>query len=114
MNLEINSRRTFFWFLMTALLWTTSISKMYLKSCDWNVIYNKLKFQKVDFSHNYYDDDRSSTCSKSEKKEYHIPKNEKIKIIDFGGATYAHEHHSSVINTRQYRAPEIILCLSDC
>lgn len=26
-----------------------------------------------------------------------------------GGATYEHEHHSSVINTRQYRAPEVIL-----
>jgi hypothetical protein len=24
----------------------------------------------------------------------------RIKIIDFGSATYDHEHHSSVINTR--------------
>lgn len=29
-----------------------------------------------------------------------------------GGATFDHEHHSAVINTRQYRAPEVILgCL---
>jgi serine/threonine protein kinase len=34
-----------------------------------------------------------------------------IKIIDFGGATYIHEHKSSLINTRQYRAPEVILGL---
>ena len=34
-----------------------------------------------------------------------------IKIIDFGGATYTHEHKSSLINTRQYRAPEVILGL---
>lgn len=26
-----------------------------------------------------------------------------------GGATLADEHHSTVINTRQYRAPEVIL-----
>ena len=26
-----------------------------------------------------------------------------------GGATQANEHHSTVINTRQYRAPEVIL-----
>lgn len=57
------------------------------------------------------DDDRSSTCSKTEKKEYFIPKNDLVKIIDFGGATYENEHHSSIINTRQYRAPEIILCI---
>lgn len=26
-----------------------------------------------------------------------------------GGATLEEEHHSTVINTRQYRAPEVIL-----
>eukprot|EP00971_Amphidinium_carterae_P157392 3119925-Amphidinium_carterae.2 len=30
-------------------------------------------------------------------------------IIDFGNATYEDEHHSSVINTRQYRGPEVVL-----
>ena len=39
----------------------------------------------------------------------YIPVSEEIKIIDFGGATYDNDHHSSVINTRQYRAPEVIL-----
>ena len=37
------------------------------------------------------------------------PLDDTIKIIDFGGATYDHEQHNSVINTRQYRAPEVIL-----
>lgn len=37
------------------------------------------------------------------------PLDDQIKIIDFGGATYADENHTSVINTRQYRAPEVIL-----
>jgi len=32
-----------------------------------------------------------------------------VKIIDFGGATYDYEKHSFLINTRQYRAPEVIL-----
>jgi serine/threonine protein kinase len=32
-----------------------------------------------------------------------------VKLIDFGGATYAHESHTLIINTRQYRAPEVIL-----
>ena len=37
------------------------------------------------------------------------PVSTEIKIIDFGGATFEDEHHSSVINTRHYRAPEVIL-----
>ena len=34
-----------------------------------------------------------------------------LAVIDFGGATFEDQHHSSVINTRQYRAPEVILGL---
>lgn len=40
-------------------------------------------------------------------------------MIDFGGATYDNERKSSIVNTRQYRAPEVILDVgwskpSDC
>eukprot|EP01016_Furgasonia_blochmanni_P056559 TRINITY_DN9668_c0_g1_i1.p1 TRINITY_DN9668_c0_g1~~TRINITY_DN9668_c0_g1_i1.p1 ORF type:complete len:183 (-),score=18.37 TRINITY_DN9668_c0_g1_i1:205-753(-) len=38
-----------------------------------------------------------------------IPLDDRIKIIDMGGATYDDEYHSTIINTRQYRAPEVIL-----
>ena len=38
-----------------------------------------------------------------------IPASSRIKIIDFGGATYDDEKKSHVVNTRQYRAPEVIL-----
>ena len=37
------------------------------------------------------------------------PATTEIKLIDFGGATYEWEHKSALINTRQYRAPEVIL-----
>lgn len=40
---------------------------------------------------------------------YLRPASSTIKLIDFGNATYELEHHSSIINTRQYRAPEVIL-----
>jgi dual-specificity kinase/CDC-like kinase len=36
-----------------------------------------------------------------------VPASTKIKIIDFGGACYDSDKKSSVINTRQYRAPEV-------
>lgn len=42
-------------------------------------------------------------------RTYQIPESTKVKVIDFGGATYDDEKKSSVVNTRQYRAPEVIL-----
>ena len=42
-------------------------------------------------------------------RTYRIPESTKVKIIDFGGATYDSEKKSSIVNTRQYRAPEVIL-----
>lgn len=43
--------------------------------------------------------------------EHYVPLCTDIKVIDFGGATYDDEHKSSIVNTRQYRAPEVILSL---
>ena len=37
--------------------------------------------------------------------------NPEIRLIDFGSATFEEEYHSSVVSTRHYRAPEIILNL---
>lgn len=34
-----------------------------------------------------------------------------IRLIDFGSATFQDEYHSSIVSTRHYRAPEIILGL---
>ncbi|KAA1467312.1 kinase-like protein [Dentipellis sp. KUC8613] len=34
-----------------------------------------------------------------------------IRLIDFGSATFQEEYHSTVVSTRHYRAPEIILGL---
>ncbi|KAM8741758.1 dual specificity protein kinase CLK4-like isoform 1-T2 [Acanthopagrus schlegelii] len=34
-----------------------------------------------------------------------------VKVVDFGTATFDHDHHESLVSTRQYRAPEVILDL---
>lgn len=47
--------------------------------------------------------------SSKEPPPYVRPADTLIKIIDFGNATYENEHHSSIINTRQYRGPEVLL-----
>mmetsp|Transcript_263 Transcript_263/g.890 ORF Transcript_263/g.890 Transcript_263/m.890 type:complete len:512 (-) Transcript_263:112-1647(-) len=52
---------------------------------------------------------KKSRSSRSRSSQYMRPHNTHLKIIDFGNATYEDEHHSSVINTRQYRGPEVVL-----
>lgn len=47
--------------------------------------------------------------TKKEPGPYLRPASSQIKVIDFGNATYEDEHHSSIINTRQYRSPEVVL-----
>ena len=37
----------------------------------------------------------------------------RLKIIDFGSATYDDDYKTNIINTRQYRAPEVILNASE-
>ncbi|KAF9623522.1 hypothetical protein IFM89_003312 [Coptis chinensis] len=39
------------------------------------------------------------------------PKESEIKLIDFGSSIFEDEHHTSIVSTRQYRAPEVILGL---
>ncbi|XP_063688542.1 dual specificity protein kinase CLK2-like isoform X2 [Bolinopsis microptera] len=34
--------------------------------------------------------------------------NPRVKLIDFGSATHEGEHHSRIVSTRHYRAPEVI------
>jgi len=46
-----------------------------------------------------------------EKPGYRVARDVGVRVIDFGGATFAGDHHSQMINTRQYRAPEVILGL---
>lgn len=43
------------------------------------------------------------------KKPVRRMRDTRVKLIDFGSATFEWEHHSSVVSTRHYRAPEVIL-----
>lgn len=51
---------------------------------------------------------KSSQPSKHFKR---IPCSSEIKLIDFGSATFDSHYHCSVVSTRHYRAPEVILGL---
>ena len=47
-------------------------------------------------------------CRKSAARQ---PATSQIKVIDFGSATFSDQYHSTVVSTRHYRAPEVILGL---
>ncbi|KAH9502947.1 Dual specificity protein kinase clk2 [Bulinus truncatus] len=47
--------------------------------------------------------------SRLSKRDERRIKNTDIRLIDFGSATFDHEHHSTIVSTRHYRAPEVIL-----
>lgn len=42
---------------------------------------------------------------------YRVPIDTTIRLIDYGSTTFEDRHHSAVVSTRHYRAPEIILGL---
>ena len=45
----------------------------------------------------------------TQSKDYRSLRSSEIRLIDFGSATFDHEHHSTIVSTRHYRAPEVIL-----
>ncbi|KIS67445.1 uncharacterized protein UMAG_04543 [Mycosarcoma maydis] len=52
-----------------------------------------------------------ATSRRQNAKRKHVLHNTEIRLIDFGSATFNDEFHSSVVSTRHYRAPEIILSM---
>jgi len=57
----------------------------------------------------WQENQRKSSSKKNSNGPYMRPVSSQIRLIDFGNATYEDEHHSSIINTRQYRGPEVVL-----
>lgn len=53
----------------------------------------------------------SSTLNSRTARHRKVLLDPEIRLIDFGSATFNDEYHSSVVSTRHYRAPEIILNL---
>ncbi|XP_052863267.1 uncharacterized protein LOC128269900 [Anopheles cruzii] len=53
-------------------------------------------------------DSSYSTLSTSQEERRRV-KNTDIRLIDFGSATFDDELHSTIVSTRHYRAPEVVL-----
>jgi dual-specificity kinase len=85
---------------------------------DLNLIHTDLKPENIllrndqyqTFTYNRKIPSSSTTISRSATQRRVLLDTE-IRLIDFGSATFQDEYHSSVVSTRHYRAPEIILGL---
>jgi serine/threonine protein kinase len=85
---------------------------------DLNLIHTDLKPENILLVNNNYQTftynrtvPSSSTTSSRSARHRRVLLDPEIRLIDFGSATFNDEYHSSVVSTRHYRAPEIILNL---
>ncbi|CAH0048997.1 unnamed protein product [Clonostachys solani] len=85
---------------------------------DLNLIHTDLKPENIllcDQSYQTFTYSRripsSSTTVNRSATQRRVLLDTEIRLIDFGSATFEDEYHSSVVSTRHYRAPEIILGL---
>lgn len=85
---------------------------------DLNLIHTDLKPENILLVHNNYQTftynrwiPSSSSSIGRREPQRRVLLDTEIRLIDFGSATFDDEYHSSVVSTRHYRAPEIILNL---
>ncbi|GAA5898845.1 dual-specificity kinase family protein [Sporobolomyces salmoneus] len=72
---------------------------------DSNLIHTDLKPENILLL-----DSTADIVPSRKSKTRKLLRNTDICLIDFGSATFDNEYHASVVSTRHYRAPEIILC----
>ncbi|THH18111.1 hypothetical protein EW146_g2807 [Bondarzewia mesenterica] len=79
---------------------------------DLHLIHTDLKPENILLVNNGYKSISVSAPGKRNAlKSKRILDSTDIRLIDFGSATFQEEYHSTVVSTRHYRAPEIILGL---
>ena len=90
----------------------------YLVLHDLNLIHTDLKPENILLVSNAYQTftynrtiPSSSHATARNARQRRVLLDGEIRLIDFGSATFDDEYHSSVVSTRHYRAPEIILNL---
>ncbi|XP_053573341.1 dual specificity protein kinase CLK3 isoform X2 [Bombina bombina] len=57
----------------------------------------------------FVNSDFSTTYNEGKQCEERYVKNSSIRLVDFGSATFDHEYHTTIVATRHYRPPEVIL-----
>jgi dual-specificity kinase len=101
-----------------AILFHCSQTNIMVVLHDLNLIHTDLKPENILLCDNAYQAftysrriPSSSTTVNRQAAQRKVLLDTEIRLIDFGSATFQDEYHSSVVSTRHYRAPEIILGL---
>ncbi|XP_057651357.1 serine/threonine-protein kinase Doa-like [Diorhabda carinulata] len=74
---------------------------------DYKITHTDIKPGNLLFVHSDYE----VFYNENTKKIFKRIKKSDIKLIDFGSAVTSNQPHPSIIQTRHYRAPEVIMCL---
>ncbi|XP_028161877.1 CTD kinase subunit alpha isoform X9 [Ostrinia furnacalis] len=75
---------------------------------DNKLTHTDLKPENILFVDSDYEVVNVYTSSKKNHDLLRVKRSD-VRLIDFGSATFDHEHHSTIVSTRHYRAPEVIL-----
>ncbi|XP_039004784.1 serine/threonine-protein kinase AFC3-like [Hibiscus syriacus] len=79
---------------------------------DLRLIHSDLKPENILLLSSEYVKLPSRKRSSSDETNFRcLPKSSAIKLIDFGSTAFDNQNHSSIVSTRHYRAPEIVLGL---
>ncbi|CAK7353394.1 unnamed protein product [Dovyalis caffra] len=79
---------------------------------DLRLIHTDLKPENILLVSSEYIKLPGSKRSSSDEMHFRcLPKSSAIKLIDFGSTAFDNQNHSSIVSTRHYRAPEVILGL---
>jgi len=84
--------------LMEAVAFSHSLKLIHTDLKPENILLSSHKYHKPEPK-------TGSTCGKR------VPEKSDIFLIDFGSATFQDQHHSEIVSTRHYRAPEVIMGL---
>lgn len=72
---------------------------------DNQLTHTDLKPENILFNRSDY----ISVHNRKKRRYDRIVKCSDVRLIDFGSATFDYDHHSTIVSTRHYRAPEVIL-----
>jgi len=68
-----------------------------------------LKPENILFFNSDYYKEYISAEDREQGRKVRVLKSPEIRLIDFGSTTFDHEHHSTIVQTRHYRAPEVVM-----
>lgn len=70
---------------------------------DNRLTHTDLKPENILFANSSY------RLEQGRRRPVRVVENAAVRLIDLGSATFDDEHHSTIVSTRHYRAPEVIL-----